>query len=188
MGSVGEQETIGRRAALALGDGRTVLIRDVTESDADALEAFAAPPSFHLLRGHEALLDGGCGRCAERRSEQQPAIVATTPEGRIVGCAWLDAEEGQGEAVLRLAIEPHYRHLGVEANLTRELADDARERGLTNLVACIQHYSADMLTSLRAAGLQVASCFSTGGTAEITVDLTRAPGPPKAAAGSGGMV
>ena len=149
-------------AWIELDDGRAVLIRRAGATDDEALARLGGP-SFQVV-----YKKGGVSPGVPRRE----MFVALTLDGEVVGAAWLEiGEHDPIHGQLRLALEPAWRHLGVEAALAKRTAESAREHGCTRVTAYVPYISSDVFASLRAARMNVRSCLSLGWVAEVELDV-----------------
>ena len=151
-----------RAESFYLDDGRLVAVRRAAPADRDGLGRLGAVAS-HVLEAASREAPG---------TVENDIIVAEAPGGLIVGAAWLESGCAvPGSLHLRMQLDPHYRHAGLEAALAHAVAEDAHDQGCERLTAHVSYVASDILASLRAAGFNITSCTSFGGTAEVEMTL-----------------
>lgn len=146
------------QVSVELDDGRRARIREAHETDGITNLGGIGTPVVH----GSPLSETG----------SEVALVAVAPPEEIVGAAWLVVNgDEQPTGVPRVAVEANYRQVGVEAALAKAIADLARRRGCSQLVAYVPFLSSDVLSSFRAGGLGIVSCLTFEGTAEVVLAL-----------------
>lgn len=163
---------LGHRSLLA--DGRVVLIRPLTPSDAPAVaglhRAFDQRDSYLRFFGPApAQLD----RLAESiAAETGPthASAGAFLEGRLIGVANYESLADPGIAELALAVDASARAEGVGTLLLEQLVSTARARGITRLLAVVSAENTRMLRLLRDFGLPMTSTAQ-GPEREIVLQL-----------------
>ncbi|RRR72081.1 MAG: GNAT family N-acetyltransferase [Candidatus Viridilinea halotolerans] len=141
-------QRIGALGNVALKDGRSVVIRNLRETDWDALATFGQSlPKNDLLYleddfSHPELIT----RLANAaHAENWCQLVATTKTGTIVGYTAAQRMPGWSNHVanIRLIVQPEYRRSGLGMQLAHAIVEEARDMGATKVTV-------DMLAALNA--------------------------------------
>ncbi len=136
-------------------DAATVLVRPVVPGDLDALDALLSSldDQSRYRRWFTGAADVPRAAAWAAHPERQDAVglVATTPDGRLVGhAALIPMDDARAEVCFEVAASS--RHQGIAGRLLTELDRRAARRGLTTLVAEVLPENADMLAVMREHG------------------------------------
>lgn len=117
-----------------LRDGRSVTLRAVQPDDVDGFIGFFAglsAQSKDYMHGWSAVgsrehAEGMVGKMA---SDDHTAIVAVSPDERIVGYCWLDGLESTDMPMLGIGVVDAFHEAGLGRVLLRTLIEHARAMG-----------------------------------------------------------
>jgi RimJ/RimL family protein N-acetyltransferase len=153
-----------RECWVVLPDGTEILIRRAVPADRAAVSAMHDRCSAHsrYLR-YLTPTPRVPGRALERliSADRGVALVATLPDGRVVGLANLvpvpaaegGSPDGTGTAEVALLVEDAWQGRRIGTTLFRRLISVGRELGLTDVSATVLPSNARMWRLLRKAGL-----------------------------------
>lgn len=141
-------QRIDASGSIALKDGRTVTVRNLSEHDRNALAAFglSLPKNDIMYLEDDFTHPEIIARLANAAyAENWRQIVAATDGGEIVGYTAALRMPGWSNHVanIRLIVQPGYRRSGLGMHLAQAIVDAARDLGATKVTV-------DMLAALTA--------------------------------------
>lgn len=161
---------------LTVRTGERLLVRPIREDDADALVALHGRLSrdtiyrrYFGIRPHLSPTD--VDRFTRLPEDWRFALVAVRAPADLVAVARYEGTPGATAAELALVVDDACQHLGIGRALFGRLAEVARHRGMTALVAEVLQDNEPMLRLLRACGLPLRLARDPDSW-QVTVDLT----------------
>jgi len=173
------QENDGRKEhrELTLADGTYVLVREIQQGDAPALQRIVgrlSEQTIHLryFGPMKKLSDKQARYFAEVDGQDRYALVALDPENEeeIVAVVRYDREKGTDRAEYAALVEDRLQGRGLGIALTRSLIEAARERGIRDFEALVLPENRGMLHLLRSLGLPEHTRHEDG-IRHVSVDL-----------------
>lgn len=172
-------------------DGTTLRVRPLYSEDRERLQAFHSRLSldtivYRFFRVLPTLSTETARQLTHIDYENRMAVVATTGEGedeRIRAVVRYERTAPE-TAEVAFVVEDNLQGKGIAPALLRILADYARGRGFTTLVAITMATNARMLNMLRHCGFPSTSRYDEG-TVAVSLDIRQAP-QTESSAGSAG--
>jgi L-amino acid N-acyltransferase YncA len=166
------------RRKLTLPDGTLVPVRTIRPDDAPALQRLHSRLSEQSIRlrffgSMEQLSDQKAKHFAHVDSVNRYALVALDPDKQdeIIAVVSFFREGGSSDkAEYAALVEDKWQGRGVGLSMTRQLIDEARDRGICYLYGLMMPENRGMLKLLRSLDLPERESRS-GGTKYIEVDL-----------------
>lgn len=159
---------------VVLSDGRHVFVRPVLPTDVDELrravaEADAETIHRRFLGGRPPRTDQELARLVDVDYDRRLAVVALAPDGRGVGIARYDADNGADVADVAVAVDAAWRDVGLATALIRLLAAGAASNGIRRLSADFLEDNQDVSDLFSDAGLPYTTSAAVAGvvTAEV---------------------
>jgi RimJ/RimL family protein N-acetyltransferase len=155
-----------------LRDGRRVLVRPIRADDEAGLhDAFSRMSErsvyFRFFSPLKRLPEALAQRLSQVDYRNRFALVAVTPEGRIVGVARYDRIADHNAAEVAVAVTDDEQRQGLGSALLLLLAEIARNAGIETFTLIVLPENQSMLSLLRHLGWVHRARFS-GGVYEIT--------------------
>lgn len=163
-------------SALRLADGRDVTVRPIRGDDTERLRDMHRRLSttsvrrrfFALMRDlpltqaeHFTHVDG----------TDRAALVAVDDDGSILGVARYDRAPGTAEAEFAIVVEDQLQHQGLGTGLLQQLAQYAREHGITRFTAEVLDDNRPLFRTLADSGLTIASRSISQGVDHLVIEL-----------------
>lgn len=162
---------------VTLLDGSEVPTRGIRSGDAAALQRFhrrLSDYSIYLrhIRALPNLTDAQARYFTELGHARRIAIVALDPGdlSEIIAVVRAEGSPDDGRAEYAALVADAWQGRGLGTALTRDLIQQARQRGITSLYALVLLENVRMLSLLRDLGLPEQMRFE-GGIAEVEMDL-----------------
>lgn len=149
------------------------VIRPMTAADAGPLIHFGGSPSVHYVCFGSDTYHQELRLAAESATtETIAAVVAVARNGEIVGMARLAVLPGSSDsAELTVATHGAYQRVGLLTPLLYAIAEEARTRGIKQLVTNLECRGCDPFQDFRAAGLRAQSWLGIGGVTELVLTV-----------------
>jgi GNAT superfamily N-acetyltransferase len=146
---------------VVLSDSTRCSLRPIRPDDAQLLVAFhshLAPRSTYLrfFTFHPTLSTGEVERFTSVDYVDRLALVVEV-DGKVIAVGRLDRHVGTSEAEVAFVVADEYQHHGLGALLLDELAQAARERGITTFLADTLSENHTMLNVFRHSGFEISS-------------------------------
>jgi L-amino acid N-acyltransferase YncA len=165
------------RRKLTLPDATLVPVRTIRPDDAPALQRLHSRLSEQSIRlrffgSMEQLSDQQAKRFAQVDGVNRYALVALDPDKQdeIIAVVSFFREGGSDKAEYAALVEDKWQGRGVGLSMTRQLIDEARDRGICYLCGLMMPENRGMLKLLRSLDLPERESRS-GGTKYIEVNL-----------------
>ena len=164
---------------VVLSDSTSCNLRPIRPDDADLLVGFhnrLAPRSTYLrfFTFHPALSAGEVERFTSVDYVDRVALVVEV-EGKLIAVGRLDRHVGTSEAEVAFVVADEYQFHGLGALLLDELAQAARDRGITTFLADTLSENHTMLNVFRHSGFEMSSSTEYGTvTLRFGIGLTEA--------------
>lgn len=144
--------------SVLLSDGREVFIRPVRPDDAPALRRAIETADPDTLRtrflGAPPHDEASIARLVTVDYDRRLALAAFAPDGIGVAIARYEGEAEGTTAEVAVAVDPHWRRVGLGSRLLNTLGHAAVDRGFRRFTALVQADNAPVLSVLKASGLE----------------------------------
>jgi RimJ/RimL family protein N-acetyltransferase len=155
-----------RAESVRLRDGRTVRVREIEPSDADALVRFherLSPDSVRMryFSAHPHLSQIETTRLTTVDHRDREAFIAEL-DGEIVGVGRYERSGADGDAEVAFVVADDWQGCGLGPHLLRRLADHARACGFRRLTASTFAHNRPMLAVFHRSGLPLTKRLDAG--------------------------
>jgi acetyltransferase len=171
---------------IVLADGTRVRVRPIRPDDARRMQAFATRLSQRtiFLRTNmvrpASLSDAEAAYATQvdyRSSMALIALIGTEPDDRIIAVArYASIPAAPGQAEVGITVEDGYQGQGLGARVLLHLAEYARDRGISSLVANVTLHNRAVMSAICRTGLPVEYLDSGPGEYQVILSLRQRAG------------